>query len=691
MAMKKVLPALQNERGSVLLISIVLVVVMTLLGLALFDLAAIENTMSLANQSDAQAFEIAQAGVERALERLRRTFETEAVTPGPDLVPSWRDGDGAASAAICTGGCDTTINSTVRAFRSASSTYLPNTSFGGGSYVVSFRLLTRREARGAETFAWPNFAQTCGVPNDDDLCTDLIWVRSTGTLTGGPPGYPAVRTVQVLAKATTSSGLFTAITAGSQTQAISGNVNIAGSINVIETPASATQAWQFKGGADQQNNWSGLPNSITDRLKPLALVCPPGRDCTGGTGFVESLGAVLSIQRPLDKRAVDINSGSANVGTSGDSGTYGSGTAFNPFRKGKGPIDGVYIADGCVMPCTQNGSYVPGDPGSIGSFTGNTDRVWVDDNNITRPYPSASITAYPQLTDPAAINGVSYAHYACPAGSSCAGITGGTLEFFVSHARDPVLLTDWTASLAGNIGSGGGLTPTTPLFTITRTFTNRAGVITVGQICWKRLGTPVLEFGSPLCTTYTSAQNPLLIYTTGTFRIDGDIQYSGAAIFLVAPASASGVVLNNNITTACVTVGGDPCGRKFVNDPSSPTTTDMLAVLTTGAVGNGNVSIDGHNGDTIMTSLYAGVPSAFASGGLMTISKQLNLVGSIMATAINFVNVPNFFLVPGTAPDLVFGTSSPWRIQMIPGSWRICQPGATPTSPATPTTPCGYN
>ena len=55
-------PALErlarDERGSVLLMSIMLVFVMTLLGLALFDLGAIENRMSLASQADLRAFEV---------------------------------------------------------------------------------------------------------------------------------------------------------------------------------------------------------------------------------------------------------------------------------------------------------------------------------------------------------------------------------------------------------------------------------------------------------------------------------------------------------------------------------------------------------------------------------------------------------------------------------------------------------
>src|SRR5262249_33950419 len=156
-------------------------------------------------------------------------------------------------------------------------------------------------------------------------------------------------------------------------------------------------------------------------------------------------------------------------------------------------------------------------------------------------------------------------------------------------------------------------------------------------VCWNPL-LNLLQFkaGSCLLGTLTSAQNPLLIYMTRTLTINGDLQYSGAAIFLVAPSSASGVTLNNNITTPCVVVGPDLCGRTFPNDPGSPSTTDMLAILTTANSSNGfgNMAIDGHNGDNIMGAFYTGAPVTAATGGTMTISKQLNVVGSVVAAKL---------------------------------------------------------
>jgi Tfp pilus assembly protein PilX len=692
--------ALRDQRGSAMLAALALAVVMTIMGLALFDLGRIENALVLANKTDAQAFEIAQAGIERAMDRLLRTLVAEAALTTvamPDGIPSWHDGhqSGGTTTDLCAGGCDLTTNSTLRAFRAVNSAYISNLAYNGGTYAIAFRLLTQGEARNSP------FSQTCRIrdlgnpANDDEFCTDLILVRSMGTRAGIPPGYTGEKVLQALVKASSTAGIGGGITVGSQTRFVSGNVNIFGSIAVVDTPASATQAWEFRGGANQQNNWAGLPNAITDRLRPRQLVCPPGRSCPDDSNKVESLDATLAIRTPLDKRAVDINSGAAFAGTAADSAAYGSGTAFNPTRKGKGPLNGVFIADGCVMPCDQNGTYVVGDPASKGSFTGRVDQVHVDGDNVTNPYPVSGPTSLPQLTDQTTIAGVTYTHYACAQGSTCAGVTGGTQEFFVSNALNS------TATIT--------VSPSTAAFTINNVpFIDKVSGtrLTTGVICWKRPGATsnTLEFftsgSGGTCASsgmgnYTSAQNPLMVYTTGSFSIGGDIQYSGGAIFLVAPVSSTGVSVQNNIVNACVTIGSDPCGRKFLTDPQSPTTTDMLSVLTTGAVGNGNIAFGGNNGDTLMGIFYAGVPTAFATGGEASFSHQITVVGAVSANNLTMTQVPNFYQVPGLiVPELLFGSARPWAVVVVGGFWRICAPGNPATTSVFPTTAtgvCGYN
>ena len=64
----------RDERGSALLISLVMIVVISILGLALFELGQIEGTQAGASLGDARAFELAQAGMERAIRELSNGF-----------------------------------------------------------------------------------------------------------------------------------------------------------------------------------------------------------------------------------------------------------------------------------------------------------------------------------------------------------------------------------------------------------------------------------------------------------------------------------------------------------------------------------------------------------------------------------------------------------------------------------------
>ena len=85
-----------SERGSALIISLMLLLVITILGLALFDLAQIENKSAAASLADYRAFELAQAGIERGIRELQNGFINDAY--GSE---SWIDGTPA-----CTPGCN---------------------------------------------------------------------------------------------------------------------------------------------------------------------------------------------------------------------------------------------------------------------------------------------------------------------------------------------------------------------------------------------------------------------------------------------------------------------------------------------------------------------------------------------------------------------------------------------------------
>ena len=135
-----------------------------------------------------------------------------------------------------------------------------------------------------------------------------------------------------------------------------------------------------------------------------------------------------------------------------------------------------------------------------------------------------------------------------------------------------------------------------------------------------------------------------MVYMEGTFQIGGDIQYNGAAVFLVAPGSAAcatsggvsyGVCVSNSSSSTAVSPLGamHPHGN-FLVEPRSPATTDILSILTTGASGRCDVAFSGNDGDTLIGMFYAGVPDAFGqSSRQASFSHQVTVVSSITTSS----------------------------------------------------------
>lgn len=524
-------PLLRDQRGSALLISLVMIVVITILGLALFELGQIEGQQSGASLGDARAFELAQAGMERAIRELSNAFLADAYG-----TESWVDG---VNRPTCTPACETGVYRTMTLANNTLPVAGVDPLTGqdpGGTFTVELKQVTVAEANNPISqgagYTYPH-GQTC-IPSSPSttVCANLMFVRSTGTVAAGfPPGYQAVRTVQALVKAYSTSyfagGLTAETAAGGNGPAIDGRVLIAGSVQILGT-ISISPAFQIAGGAGMgmRNNWADLW-SDTDlagvrtlaRLTPRQLICPTGASCTGGTNLVESLEAELKVYGNVNNTMVTLN-GNTDLGIS----TVQTGSAYGDAsigsRFGKGRIDGVYVAGGCPFPCTSNAF----------SFDGSS-TIYVDTNNYTKPYPyrppklplnnQLNVTVlYPLAADGTVINGTTYP----PPGGWWAG-------FFVDHAQTnpllsgapteaPVGVTLTTGRLdflsaganggycgpaykTGNFGatlsSGGGLTDSIlppPLpppvynsndgFCHTFKFVNKAGAVQVGEICWRR-------------------------------------------------------------------------------------------------------------------------------------------------------------------------------------------------------------
>src|SRR5678816_4637634 len=71
--MRLVRPIL-NERGGILIPTMMTVFVITLLGVALFDVARLGDRLRIDSQTNAQALEIAEAGLERGLHLMYLEF-----------------------------------------------------------------------------------------------------------------------------------------------------------------------------------------------------------------------------------------------------------------------------------------------------------------------------------------------------------------------------------------------------------------------------------------------------------------------------------------------------------------------------------------------------------------------------------------------------------------------------------------
>jgi len=586
---------LRDQRGSALLISMVMIVIITILGLALFELGQIEGQQSQASLGDARAVELAQAGMERAIRELSNAFLADPV--GSE---SWVDGPNRPT---CATACGTATYQTMNLANNTLPAVGVNPLTGqdpGGTFTVELKQVTVAEAsnpvsQGA-AYTYP-YGQTCipSTPANPTVCANLMFVRSTGTV-AGPPGFAATRTVQALVKAYSTSFFAGGLTAekagGSNDPAIDGRVLIAGSVHILGS-TTIGPAFKIDGGATMgmRNSWADLwPDTdlaglrTLARITPRQAICPTGANCAGGTNLVESLGAELKVYGNTSNTMVTLN-GNTDLGISTiqTAAAYGDATINPPNftggnRYGKGRIDGVYVSDGCPMPCTAQAF----------SFGGSS-TIYVDTNNYTRPYPYRPpklpinnqlnvATLYPLATDSTTINGTVYNTWWADffAFNTNSALNPALLGAPVQQPAG-VVLTDARlnaqvanggycgpnyagGSFGARFSSAGGMTdsalpdfpPGVPGFSIdgfchTFKFVNKAGAVQVGEICWRRgvvggvagipggnntanmypgfnfalpgRSVPTLEFGSPSCDVPTDPSNPLLIHHNNLWRI----------------------------------------------------------------------------------------------------------------------------------------------------------------------------
>jgi hypothetical protein len=701
---------LPGERGSVILISIVLVFVMTLLGLALFELGAIESRMSLSSAADARAFEVAQAGIERALRELQDGFIADEIIVGG--VASWADNDG-LRAPICSPSCVVGVYQPIT---------LANTSFpGGGTYSVELMLVRVSEANSNSTYpiglnCTPHVTPV--VANTP--CADLVFVRSTGTVSDAPgvaspapAGYTATRTIQTLVRAASPSVLTNGLVVGAPTVAGASTINgaglVAGSITVLGASAAGLPAVSWTvAQAGQRNSWAGLDTVTLDRLSvpsglapfdPQAVCLVPPAPCAAAGDRYYSLGAVLKIARPTSDPAVVISNGA----TAGSTAVSSVAFTVSP-RNGKTNLDAVFVADGCQTSSCSD-SY---------AVSGGASVPYVDLGAIGRAFPDYPLRTFPVVS---ATGGTAV---------RIGGTTYSSLEsYFLARAANFTINGGPGFNGVNGIGGANGLrasqsgsfvSPTNSVVQFrSLSFLNRWGQMMWGKICWDTT-TDTLTFkvqpgaaAAPnmlvntgviidpnndqcrISATNATPDNPLLAYMTTGFKFDDSsadpatsIIYRGSAVFF----STVSVTIDEATRSSAAT--------KFPDN-------NMLTIITPGTVSIGTVQA---NVGVVMGYFLAGTDFVAQSrtsatrvvGGVAARSRFC--LGGTTGCPGSTTNVPEFYQALGDVrrfPDevlalapIVSAGQAPklWEAVSVPRLWLECRPGPLPT---TPTGVCGYN
>jgi len=725
-----------NEQGSILLITIVSVAVVALLGLAVYDLALIEAQFSAASVIDYRAYEIAQAGIERGIRELRNIYMSKP--PGQETFV-------AGSTTCAPTPCDTTqfhpmnvANTTVPSQTVAAGPFVGAVD-PGGSYTLELKYVTIPEINNSIDVVGVKYP--LGLPCIKDnvfsaaqWCANAAFLRSTGTATDAA-GNTRTRTIQTLVIASSTSPWAGGIVAGNG-NAVSGEVLIGGSVQVLGG-LTANPAVAIGGGSNGGivNNWfplsagSGYTQSdqaTLDRLVPKQLICPPSTNCAGGANLVESLGAEIKIFGNTINQMVNAGSGTP-LGRSGSTALYGS-----PARRGKGPLDGVYIAGGCALPCIGSSPL----PFSSGAS------ITVDRGNLTKPYPNrppigpllTPAGTWPVLDDVVTIynNATLTAsdrayrtNWFTPHTAGCAGCS--------ARLASGGLVNPANCATASNC-NGGGLTlgsllnklqDSTLPFRHQFVFQDRTDGIRTAEICWRRddplmgsdrgtnLPSPLtLEFGidNPAlglkgCENPSVPGSPILLWIDFSWGIDRsggavDYNYRGAAIIV----TTGGVQIDAGLQSYCAT--GPPCTNdKFPDN-------HFLAIMATG-----NIDLA-----TINPNVSRIMGYFFASGASIRVKQDVVISGMLRADSICFRNssgcsggvggggnVPGFFQASFSDPQKV--SSDPrripnelpapyevpsqnsggrWQVTSVPQFWIECRRGPTDTLPPTPSGVCGY-
>ncbi len=647
---------------------LMLVFIMTLLGVALFDIARLDARLKIDSQTGVQALEIAEAGLERGLHFFFLEFVCGPTTSGPGMSPITPANCANPPTGPTVGGPNYITETCAGAggpgclARIALTTGCPAALLPDGA--TGFKVLKQDQAFAGGTYTvcvrrWPD--PTSDPPNQPSPNQHKAQFRSRGVLTALTGTVARIVQIDATAIVTGNKPHSPFAIGGPAGGAIRGNALIAGSLQFVKCPGAGCVAVSFGGGGGMQNNYTGLHASLHDRI--------PWRFQDGTT--VNTLGAVLKVK----EGQVQLNSGSACIGKQeSGSGCSGGGTPFQDT------MSGVYTSG------TWGGSKGNCSGGLNGNTTTNSRcNVWT---SAQGPYPTGDPPAIPLLSDSTIIDGKGYRCFFNPPGSTCPNtadpIPGGTNfdEYFYANAwridntsdgrcdvsvagvaHDCTIVL--TALQTGSVPDfGAGPVTTLPIKSGACVRQGAADPnsctlqIAAGQMVGIIDGSPIRPDLEPINVyvkrlASAGATTPTVKTSPVDATTDNNMYYQGKIIILADnPAVTPGFEIDTGLLSA-TTINQSWCGLGPYLCGYAYPANHFVAMLTTG-----DILLGPGGSRDILGQLFAANPGLTARFSVNGGIGQTQVAGTVSAQQFDFTGA-------GSAPSLY---QAPWNLGALPGA-----------------------
>jgi type IV pilus assembly PilX-like protein len=646
------LRSLVGERGSVLVTGLMLVFVMTILGLALFNVARLDARLKLDSQTNVQALEIAEAGLERGLHLFYLEFLcgptvtspiTAANCANPPPTPNWITDNKLARISLATACPAALLTDGATGFKQL----VLNQAFAGGTYTVC----VRRDPDAPTNQLRAQFRSRGVMAAVTGTASHIVQINATANVTANKPHAPFA-------------------IGGPTGGAFRGGARIAGSLQFVKCPGSGCVAANFSGNSGILNNYNGLNATLHDRI--------PWKYADGTT--VNTLGAVLKVK----EGTIQISANSACLGGP----ESGGGSCGN--TPAQDTLTGVYSSGNWSG---SQGACNPPPPSSNKGLNGSTTtnsrcNVWT---SAQGPYPSGELSAIPLLSDSTIIDGVGYRCFFNPPGSTCPNSTdpvpGGTNfpEYFYTSAWRidasrgdagcdinvtgtaadcTAVLTALQTGATPDFGAGPVLAMPIKNAACTRqgatTATSCTLQIAAGHIVGFIDGAPIrpdLEpinvylkrLGTAPVTTPTLKTSPVDAVTDNNMYYQGKViivadNPTGTPAFEIDTGLLSDTTVNQ--TWAGCGSGAYPCGYPY---PAN----HFLGMLTTG-----DIKLGPGGARNILGTFFAANTALTAQFYVTGATGTIQLAGTVSAQQFDFS-------AAGTVPQLY---QAPWNLSLAPGA-----------------------